>query len=125
MNVKLFVAIGAAIAVLYGIAFLLIPGFAAAFYGDATPNAPTILAVRFYGVSDALAGIGWLVRQRNVRLDRVAWSPAGPFHRQYSWGGGLHLGNCHGDHERDGLVGSVDIPRAAGGICVLPGRWSR
>jgi hypothetical protein len=38
--------------------------------------------------------------------------------------GRLHLGNCHGNHERDGLVGSVDIPRAAGGIRVLPVRWS-
>jgi hypothetical protein len=64
MNVKLFVAIGAAIAVLYGIAFLLIPGFAAAFYSDATPNAPTILAVRFYGVAMLSLGlVGWFVRE--------------------------------------------------------------
>jgi hypothetical protein len=64
MKVKLFLAIAAVIAVLYGIAFLLIPGGALAFYGNATPNAPSILSVRFYGASLLSLGfVVWFVRE--------------------------------------------------------------
>jgi hypothetical protein len=62
MKVKLFLVIAAVIAILYGIAFLLIPGFVLASYG-VTPNAPTILGFRFFGV--ALLSLGlvvWFVR---------------------------------------------------------------
>jgi len=64
MKVKLFLAIAAVIATLYGIAFLLIPGVALVFYGDATPDAPSILAVRFYGASLLSLGlVVWFVRE--------------------------------------------------------------
>jgi len=64
MNVKLFLAIAAAIAVVYGIAFVSIPGFVLAIYGDATPNALAILGFRFFGLSLLSLGlIGWFVRE--------------------------------------------------------------
>ena len=64
MKVKLFVAIAAVIAILYGIIFLLIPGVALAFYGDAIPNASSILSIRFYGASLLSLGlVGWFVRE--------------------------------------------------------------
>ena len=64
MKVKLFLAIAAVIAALYGIAFLLIPGVALAFYGDATPNASSILSIRFYGASLLSVGlVVWFVRE--------------------------------------------------------------
>lgn len=63
MNVKVFLAIAAAIAALYGIAFLLIPEFVLASYG-VTLDAPTILGFRFFGVSLLSLGlVGWFVRE--------------------------------------------------------------
>ena len=96
MNVKLFLAIAAVIAVLYGIVFLLIPGFALAFYGDAMPNASSILSVRFYGVSLLSLGlVGWFVRETSdwtalrglllgLSIGNVAawWSPSGELSRE-------------------------------------------
>ena len=64
MKVKLFVAIAAVIAILYGIVFLLIPGVALAFYGDAMPNVSSILSIRFYGASLLSLGlVGWFVKE--------------------------------------------------------------
>ncbi|MGO9004731.1 MAG: hypothetical protein ACLQIQ_00535 [Beijerinckiaceae bacterium] len=48
MNVKMFQAISAAVAMLHGIAFLVIPAFVVALYG-ATPDPSTILGFRFFG----------------------------------------------------------------------------
>jgi len=63
MNVKVFLAIAAAIAVLYGIAFLLMPAFVLATYGMTTEPS-TILSARYFGLT--LLGLGlivWLVRE--------------------------------------------------------------
>jgi hypothetical protein len=63
MSVKMFLAIAAAIAVVYGIAFVAAPDFVQANYGMTT-NASSILAGRYFGLT--LLGLGlitWLVRE--------------------------------------------------------------
>ena len=63
MNVKVFLAIAAAIAVVYGIAFIKVPDFVQATYGM-TSTASSILAARYFGLT--LLGLGlvtWLVRE--------------------------------------------------------------
>jgi uncharacterized protein YjeT (DUF2065 family) len=63
MNVKVFLAIAAAIAVVYGIAFITVPDFVQATYGM-TSTASSILAARYFGLT--LLGLGlvtWLVRE--------------------------------------------------------------
>jgi len=63
MNVKAFLAIAAAIAVVYGIAFITVPDFVQATYGM-TSTASSILAARYFGLT--LLGLGlvtWLVRE--------------------------------------------------------------
>jgi len=69
MSVKVFLAIGAAIAILYGIAFVLVPAFVLATYGMTT-EASTVLSARYFGLT--LLGLGliaWLVRET---ADRTA-----------------------------------------------------
>jgi uncharacterized protein YjeT (DUF2065 family) len=63
MNVKVFLAIAAAIAVVYGVAFVAVPDFVQATYGM-TSTASSILAARYFGLT--LLGLGlvtWLVRE--------------------------------------------------------------
>jgi hypothetical protein len=63
MNVKVFLAIAAAIGVLYGIAFVVIPELTLATYGMA-PDGSTVLAGRYFGLT--LLGLGlaaWFVRE--------------------------------------------------------------
>jgi hypothetical protein len=67
MSVKVFLAIGAAIAILYGIAFVLAPAFVLATYGMTT-EASTVLSARYFGLT--LLGLGlivWLVRETSDR----------------------------------------------------------
>jgi hypothetical protein len=93
MNLKMFLMIAAAIAVFYGIAFLLIPNFVMTFYGITT-SAPAIFPILWGSAS--FAGIGHLVPHSNIRLDSVAGSPPKQFHRQCNRRVGLRLGNRHG-----------------------------
>jgi hypothetical protein len=63
MNVKVFLAIAAAIGVLYGIAFVVIPELTLATYGMAQDGS-TVLAGRYFGLT--LLGLGlvaWFVRE--------------------------------------------------------------
>jgi hypothetical protein len=63
MNVGVFLAIAAAIAIIYGVAFILVPDFVLVTYGM-TPDAPLDLMARYFGLT--LLGIGsvtWLVRE--------------------------------------------------------------
>jgi hypothetical protein len=69
MNVKVFLAIAAAIAILYGIAFVLVPDFVLVTYGM-TIAPSTILSARYFGAT--LLGLGlvtWFVRETS---DHVA-----------------------------------------------------
>jgi hypothetical protein len=109
MNLKMFLMIAAAIAVFYGIAFLLIPNFVMTFY-SITTSAPAILMSRFFGV--ALLSLGLVTWFLTVTSDWTALR-------------GLRLGNRHGDHERNRLVGSADISCAVRGMRLLSVRWSR
>jgi hypothetical protein len=64
MSVKLFLAIAAAIGVLYGIAFLLAPGATLAVYGNAAPSAVAILLARYFGVALLSLGLAvWFVKE--------------------------------------------------------------
>jgi hypothetical protein len=69
MNLKMFLMIAAAIAVFYGIAFLLIPNFVMTFYGITT-SAPAILMSRFFGV--ALLSLGLVTWFLTVTSDWTA-----------------------------------------------------
>jgi len=63
MNVKVFLAIAAAIAIIYGVAFVLIPDLVLASYGMTT-DPSTVLSARYFGLT--LLGLGlvaWLVRE--------------------------------------------------------------
>src|SRR5579863_7050660 len=63
MKVAVFLAIAAAIAIIYGIAFILFPGFVLVTYGI-TANAALDLMARYFGLT--LLGMGlitWLVRE--------------------------------------------------------------
>jgi hypothetical protein len=63
MKVAVFLAISAAIAILYGIAFILVPDFVLVNYGMAG-NAALDLMARYFGLT--LLGMGlitWLVRE--------------------------------------------------------------
>jgi len=63
MKVAVFLAIAAAIAIIYGIAFVLVPDFVAVTYGI-TPNAAVTLMARYFGLT--LLGMGlimWLIRE--------------------------------------------------------------
>ncbi len=67
MNAKTFLAIAAAIALLYGIAFLVIPAFVMALYGIPR-DAPTILGFRFFGTTLLSLGlVVWFVRATSDR----------------------------------------------------------
>jgi hypothetical protein len=67
MNAKTFLAIAAAIALLYGIAFLVIPAFVMALYGIPS-DAPTILGFRFFGATLLSLGlVVWFVRETSDR----------------------------------------------------------
>jgi hypothetical protein len=63
MNVKVFLAIAAAIAIIYGVAFVLIPDLVLASYGMMT-DPSTVLSARYFGLT--LLGLGlvaWFVRE--------------------------------------------------------------
>jgi len=63
MKVGVFLAIGAAIAIIYGVAFILVPEFVLATYGM-TASAALDLMARYFGLT--LLGMGlitWLVRE--------------------------------------------------------------
>jgi len=63
MDTKLFLAISAVIALLYGIAFILIPNVLLSAYGVQS-NPSAVLGFRYFGVT--LLGLGlitWLVRE--------------------------------------------------------------
>jgi len=63
MKVAVFLAIAAAVAIIYGIAFILVPDFVLTTYGM-TPNAALDLMARYLGLT--LLGMGlitWLVRE--------------------------------------------------------------
>jgi hypothetical protein len=63
MNVKVFLAIAAAIAIIYGVAFVLIPDFLLASFGMTTEPS-TVLSAWYFGLT--LLGLGlvvWLVRE--------------------------------------------------------------
>ena len=63
MKVGVFLAIGAAIAIIYGVAFILVPEFVLATYGM-TAGAALDLMARYFGLT--LLGMGlitWLVRE--------------------------------------------------------------
>jgi hypothetical protein len=63
MKVAVFLAIAAAIAIIYGVAFILVPDFVVTTYGM-TPNAALDLMARYFGLT--LIGMGlitWLVRE--------------------------------------------------------------
>jgi hypothetical protein len=63
MKIGAFLAIAAAIAVIYGVAFIVAPDFVLITYGM-VPNAASNLMARYFGVT--LIGIGlitWLVRE--------------------------------------------------------------
>jgi hypothetical protein len=63
MKVAVFLAIAAAVAIIYGIAFILVPDFVVTTYGM-TPNAALDLMARYFGLT--LLGLGlivWLVRE--------------------------------------------------------------
>jgi hypothetical protein len=65
MKVAVFLAIAAAIAIIYGIAFILVPDFVLVTYGM-TPNAALELMARYFGLT--LIGMGlitWLLRETN------------------------------------------------------------
>jgi hypothetical protein len=65
MKVAVFLAIAAAIAIIYGIAFILVPDFVLVTYGM-TPNAALGLMARYFGLT--LIGMGlitWLLRETN------------------------------------------------------------
>ena len=67
MSVKVFLAIAAAIAIVYGVAFVLVPEFVLATYGM-TKEPSTVLSARYFGVT--LLGIGlitWFVRETSDR----------------------------------------------------------
>jgi len=62
MSVKVFLAIAAAIAIIYGIGFVLAPAVVLATYGMTT-DASTVLSARYFGLT--LLGLGlvvWFVR---------------------------------------------------------------
>lgn len=63
MKVAVFLAIAAAVAIIYGIAFILVPDFVLVTYGI-TANAALDLMARYFGLT--LLGMGlitWLVRE--------------------------------------------------------------
>src|SRR5579872_7402824 len=63
MKVAVFLAIAAAVAIVYGVAFILVPGFVLATYG-VTPNAAVDLMGRYFGLT--LLGMGlitWLIKE--------------------------------------------------------------
>jgi hypothetical protein len=63
MGVKVFLAIAAAIAIIYGVAFVLIPDLVLASYGMMT-DPSTVLSARFFGLTLLGLGlVGWLVRE--------------------------------------------------------------
>ena len=67
MTVKLFLTISAAISVLFGIAFLLIPETAGAVYGT-PPEAHTILTGRYFGATLLTLGlIFWFAKDTSDR----------------------------------------------------------
>ncbi len=70
----------------------------------------------------ARTGIGRLVRQINFGPRRIARSRRGPCRRQCNGDVGLYLGNCHRNHERNGLVGRADLRRVSRGLLILPFR---
>lgn len=63
MKIELFLAIAAAVAIIYGVAFIVAPEFVLISYGMTTDAASTLMA-RYFGLT--LLGIGlvvWLVRE--------------------------------------------------------------
>jgi len=63
MKIGVFLAIAAAIAIIYGVAFILVPGFVLTIYGM-TADAALNLMARYFGLT--LLGLGlitWLVRE--------------------------------------------------------------
>jgi len=63
MKLAVFLAIAAAVAIIYGIAFILVPDFVLVTYG-VTANAALDLMARYFGLT--LLGLGvvtWLVRE--------------------------------------------------------------
>ncbi len=63
MNIGVFLAIAAAIAIIYGVAFIIVPDFVLVTYGMTTSAALNLMA-RYFGLT--LLGIGlvtWLVRE--------------------------------------------------------------
>jgi hypothetical protein len=63
MKVGVFLALAAAIAIIYGVAFILAPAFVLAHYGI-TPDAALILMARFFGLTLLGLGlVGWLIRE--------------------------------------------------------------
>jgi len=63
MKIGVFLAIAAAIAIIYGVGFILVPGFVLTIYGM-TADAALSLMARYFGLT--LLGMGlitWLVRE--------------------------------------------------------------
>jgi hypothetical protein len=120
MKIGVFLAIAAAIAIIYGVAFILAPDYVLITYGM-TPNTALNLMARYFGLT--LIGIGlvtWLVRESSdvkaVRGTRTAYRIGCA--RCY-WVTRFDLGNCERHHEWNGLVSSADLRNFARGIPVL------
>ena len=120
MNVKVFLAIAAAIAIIYGVAFVLIPDFLLASYGMTTEPS-TVLSARYFGLT--LLGLGlvvWLVRETSD--GKALRGLLSGLAVQSVIGRGLDLGNPQRHHERNGLVGRAHLRCLARWLRLLPVR---
>ena len=119
MDVRLFLAIAAVIAVVYGIGLILIPSVVLGLYGVES-SASAVLGFRYFGATLLSLGLAtWIIREssdwtaiRGLLISNAAGNIVGP----RRW----RCGDAHGNHEWDGMVRRPYLSRSAAGIFVLP-----